>query len=516
MLFPAVLLAHLLLTVAAKGGGGHGGGKSCPGRGYCAQWVNLSSNPHATYSYLTGTWSCTYGQTAVGLPDRNNRTSPTNRDRTACDHECGEEKPWKCDCVSEADADDGLSLFWMWKFAIFPSAGLALLTCLCALVGYSRQQEGKKDNGTAVIPVAPAPPTHTDLAQRVQGGADAEVQPLQPADAEVQPLQPMQQSVVATPAMGVEQIKPLSLDILDRGKIAQVRIAVPSALAARGLELAQWSQICDEFERFHDANFFARCPAMEGVYWCCPLGPLQFILCLLNPITCIFCICPQEKAKKACLAACNHSLDPIGVAIEIKDSMTGISVHWASSQPSTVATTASKSSPVDPAPAADKGATASTTATTASNSSPLDLGSPADTDESRSQSPFNVFGCPAMFATIGCIWLVVWALIVAFRDNDYWTGCEGTRRLHDRILFLFRPTSHIAPTPSTPMPTFGSKPIANVHEPQDVNGSATLCLRYTWYGNRNQWRFKKRRCSSDAGSLWCHHHGLVVLHVTLP
>ena len=92
------------------------------------------------------------------------------------------------------------------------------------------------------------------------------------------------------------------------------------------------TQVCDEFDKFLDSNFFVNCPWMEGVYWCCPLGPVQVFLCMLNPITCIVCNQRLERAKKECVAACNRILEPFGVAIAIIVQPAGPVVHWAALQ----------------------------------------------------------------------------------------------------------------------------------------------------------------------------------------
>eukprot|EP01047_Picozoa_sp_COSAG01_P080377 COSAG01_NODE_15605_length_1320_cov_1.359541_1_plen_254_part_10 len=133
---------------------------------------------------------------------------------------------------------------------------------------------------TVTVVGVPAPTPQMDLAQRMQGGTDTAPTVVQvvPVETMAPPLAvatatPM--GAASTPAlMDLEQITPLSLALTERDKITQARIAVPTALAARGLQLEQWTQICDEFDRLLDLNFFVDCPNMEGVYWCCPLGPL--------------------------------------------------------------------------------------------------------------------------------------------------------------------------------------------------------------------------------------------------
>lgn len=396
MLF-VVLLAQLLLTACEA----RGADKKCEGRGYCAQWLNLSSNPYATYSDETGEWSCTYGQTAVGEIDCTDQTwhescgrvyvSPVTLDRTdSCEahpDDCNRDKPWKCDCVSEAEAEEGMSLAWMWHFVILPSMVLGTC-CFCVaaqqhkpapastivVVGAASSPTANSTGTTAhppnlaaTVPSVTAPAPQMDLAQRTPGGTDT-ASTTAPMAQEIQPLQPMEPTLtvvaVATPngaptpaLMDLQQITPINLALSKRDKITQARVAAPTALAARGLQLDQWTQVCDEFDKLLDSNFFVNCPTMEAVYWCCPLGPVQCLLCMLNPISWIVCIQPQESAKKECVAACNRVLEPFGAAIEITESMSGeSSVHWVPLQSSipvaptvsTAPTAESRSSPLDP------------------------------------------------------------------------------------------------------------------------------------------------------------------------
>ena len=97
--------------------------------------------------------------------------------------------------------------------------------------------------------------------------------------------------------------------------------AVPPALASRGMTSAQWAECCDAVNAVKDAQFFKNCPALECCYFCIPCGPIQCALCLINPVTCIVCIGPVERAKKACTAKCNAILQPIGYQATAPDSM---------------------------------------------------------------------------------------------------------------------------------------------------------------------------------------------------
>ena len=96
---------------------------------------------------------------------------------------------------------------------------------------------------------------------------------------------------------------------------AMIRADAPYALARRGMTREAWAHCADALEAVHDASFFKNCPDCEGVYWCVPLGPLSFFLCLINPISCVFCIHPVEQAKRACIAKCTPILQPLGYKV---------------------------------------------------------------------------------------------------------------------------------------------------------------------------------------------------------
>ena len=100
---------------------------------------------------------------------------------------------------------------------------------------------------------------------------------------------------------------------------AMTRADAPYALARRGMTRGQWAHCTDALEAVHDASFFKNCPDAEGCYWCVPLGPLQFLLCVINPISCVLCIQPVERAKRACVATCTPILRPLGYKVSVPD-----------------------------------------------------------------------------------------------------------------------------------------------------------------------------------------------------
>eukprot|EP00941_MAST-03F_sp_MAST-3F-sp1_P002464 g2464.t1 len=78
-------------------------------------------------------------------------------------------------------------------------------------------------------------------------------------------------------------------NIRTQGRFETVR---NSSLAKYGVPDDVWNEVCDDIDRkILQADPFYSCPNIGTCYWCCPLGPVQFVLCCFNPITC--CIYSQ-------------------------------------------------------------------------------------------------------------------------------------------------------------------------------------------------------------------------------
>ena len=77
-----------------------------------------------------------------------------------------------------------------------------------------------------------------------------------------------------------------------------------------------WTAVWGAMEQVQKANFFYDCPGMECVYWCVPAGPVQCVMCFLNPITWAVCICPTESKKKEVVAQCNPILNKYSYALK--------------------------------------------------------------------------------------------------------------------------------------------------------------------------------------------------------
>lgn len=59
----------------------------------------------------------------------------------------------------------------------------------------------------------------------------------------------------------------------------------PEELSVLGVSPTQWTHWVGLLEKERRAHLFHRCPWLGPLYFCCPLGPVQWCLCLLNPCT---------------------------------------------------------------------------------------------------------------------------------------------------------------------------------------------------------------------------------------
>ena len=91
---------------------------------------------------------------------------------------------------------------------------------------------------------------------------------------------------------------------------------------ARALPCSQANEWADVVEILHahlKSQFFYNAPCLEGCYFCCPGGPIQTCLCLVNPITCIVCFGPQAHSRTESAKKINELLSKYGITCEIKD-----------------------------------------------------------------------------------------------------------------------------------------------------------------------------------------------------
>ena len=101
------------------------------------------------------------------------------------------------------------------------------------------------------------------------------------------------------------------------------RLTMPTALRARGVSESEWSTVCDKLGEFSQAQFFYHCPFLECVYYCCPGGPVQTLLCMLNPVSCIVCFMPDEKRKEQTVLAIAQVIGRHGLECKLKSGTSG-------------------------------------------------------------------------------------------------------------------------------------------------------------------------------------------------
>jgi hypothetical protein len=95
-------------------------------------------------------------------------------------------------------------------------------------------------------------------------------------------------------------------------------------LQMRGVGPQEWNIILNKLQEVHEANpFVSSCgedsaACAECCYFCIPGGPIQYALCMLNPVTCCLYGAQEEKKKEAIQTA-KPILEQRCVDLQIKD-----------------------------------------------------------------------------------------------------------------------------------------------------------------------------------------------------
>ena len=99
-----------------------------------------------------------------------------------------------------------------------------------------------------------------------------------------------------------------------------------SPLQKRGVLPQEWAIIVDELQNVYEANPFVsfcgkdNAPGAECCYFCMPGGPIQFLLCLLNPITCCL-YASQGKKKREAVKIVQPILEQRSIDFKIEEGM---------------------------------------------------------------------------------------------------------------------------------------------------------------------------------------------------
>ena len=99
---------------------------------------------------------------------------------------------------------------------------------------------------------------------------------------------------------------------------------VLAPLQMRGVGPQEWNIILNKLQEVHEANpFVSSCgedsaACAECCYFCIPGGPIQYALCMLNPVTCCLYGAQEEKKKEAIQTA-KPILEQRCVDLQIKD-----------------------------------------------------------------------------------------------------------------------------------------------------------------------------------------------------
>ncbi|GMH51611.1 hypothetical protein TrRE_jg13326 [Triparma retinervis] len=79
-------------------------------------------------------------------------------------------------------------------------------------------------------------------------------------------------------------------------EVKDFKKAMPQFFKSRNVTNGDYYVVVQGLEAYQQANPFINCPSLECTYWCCPLGPVQMCLCLLNP--CTYCLYAKVRVKK--------------------------------------------------------------------------------------------------------------------------------------------------------------------------------------------------------------------------
>ena len=164
-------------------------------------------------------------------------------------------------------------------------------------------------------------------------------QPVSPRDTPVVAAQPiaapqpmvMAQPMMAQPMMGQPMAQPvatgagsglpfkLSINVGQKAKMSELKARSQSPIPV--ISPSEWSEIIDAIDATQRANPFYDCPVCECVYFCVPGGPIQCLLCMVNPITCICHFMPVEAAKKAAKSKIDPIVSKYGLKFRWEDQM---------------------------------------------------------------------------------------------------------------------------------------------------------------------------------------------------
>ena len=113
----------------------------------------------------------------------------------------------------------------------------------------------------------------------------------------------------------------ISLDLSKRYEFDTKRANLPPSLQAKGMPLDEWQQVMACLEKVMQANFFYSHGGAnaECCYWCIPGGPIQCALCMLNPITCVLCMAPVDKAKNEVRPEVDRILNKYSLTIKFNE-----------------------------------------------------------------------------------------------------------------------------------------------------------------------------------------------------
>mmetsp|Transcript_2037 Transcript_2037/g.6102 ORF Transcript_2037/g.6102 Transcript_2037/m.6102 type:complete len:213 (+) Transcript_2037:88-726(+) len=152
-------------------------------------------------------------------------------------------------------------------------------------------------------------------------GGDGAVVAAQPVAA---PTPMVMAQPMATTELGAGSGLPwrLSLQVDKKTEMSELKASGQSPIPV--ISRSDWAEIVAALDETQRGQFFYDSPGCEFVYFCCPGGPIQLVVCMCNPITCALCICPMEAKKTAAKAKIDPIVSKYGLKFRFDDGLCGI------------------------------------------------------------------------------------------------------------------------------------------------------------------------------------------------
>ena len=103
----------------------------------------------------------------------------------------------------------------------------------------------------------------------------------------------------------------------------QNKTDMPDFFSGSEMHAADWALMKHQILELQRCNVFYECPLGETLYYCFPGLCFQTLLCILNPISCIFIFAPWEEGKKKFGQNTRAVLEKYKITAEVVDEFKG-------------------------------------------------------------------------------------------------------------------------------------------------------------------------------------------------